>query len=356
MSKYLISTSMAALLISPAFAAPIEVSVGGYFNTALILQDFDAASTATDMNQEQDAEIHFKGKGKLENGLTVGFQLQLEGEQSSDQIDEHYIYVSGDFGRVTIGAENSAATMLMTGYDRYLGYKHADDTILNDLKTPGFTRINHNYVTGDANKITYVSPKIAGLQGGISFTPSTKNLKGDARGLETSGAGIGDDAISLGLRYKGAFGGVKYALSYGSEKAEEGGTGTQGDGTLEDSSLGLQAKVGKVQLSYLSQTREADAWKEDEGDVEEENYEKEFTNLALSYKLSKDLTIGFDMQDDEVTSGDGNGDTYEHIRFGGSYKIAKGVQLTLSQLAAEKTDAGDSQESTVTMAGLLLKF
>lgn len=353
MNKLFVGTAAAALMIAPATANPMAVTVGGYFNTALILQDLDAAQSASDMNQEQDAEIHFKGKSKLDNGLTVGFQVQLEGEENSDQIDEHYIYVSGDFGRVTIGAENSAADMLLVGMDKYLGYKQASDTLLNDLKVTGYKKTNHTAVTGDANKFTYVSPRISGLQAGISFTPSTKNLKGDARGVESSGAGIGDDAISLGLRYKTSLGGTKIALSYGSEKAEEGGAGTQGDGTFKDSSIGLQARAGKVQLSYISLTREADAW--NEGD-DVENYEKDQTNLTLSYKLSKNASIGFDMQDDEVTSGDGAGDTYEHIRFGGSYKIAKGMQLTLSHLSGEKKSGGASQDSTVTTAGLLLKF
>lgn len=353
MNKLFVGTAAAALMIAPAAANPMKVSVGGYFDTVVLLQDLDGAEAASDVNQEQDAEIHFKGKSKLDNGLTVGFQVQLEGEQNSDQIDEHYIYISGDFGRVTIGAENSAADMLLVGMDRYLGYKQTNDTFINDLKVTGYSKTRHDFVTGDANKITYVSPRISGLQAGISFTPSTKNLKGDARGVESSGAGIGDDAISLGLNYKTSFGGTKIALSYGSEKAEEGGTGTQGDGTLEDSSFGLQARAGKVQLSYISLTREADAWNEG-SDVE--NYEKDLTNLALSYKLSRKVSIGFDMQDDEVTSGDDVGDTYEHIRFGGSYKVAKGVQLTLSQLSGEKKTGGVSQDSTITTAGVLLKF
>ena len=62
------------------------------------------------------------------------------------------------------------------------------------------------------------------------------------------------------------------------------------------------------------------------------------------------------MQDDEVTAGNGAGDTYEHVRFGGNYKLASGMSLTLSQLDAEKTSGGATQNSSVTTVGLLLKF
>ena len=36
-------------------------------------------------------------------------RLVLEGETSSDQIDEQYLYVSGNFGRIEMGKNDSAA-------------------------------------------------------------------------------------------------------------------------------------------------------------------------------------------------------------------------------------------------------
>ena len=65
MNKLLLGTAAAALMIAPAAAGPMAVKVGGYFNTALILQDLDAAQSATNMNQEQDAESTSKEKVSL---------------------------------------------------------------------------------------------------------------------------------------------------------------------------------------------------------------------------------------------------------------------------------------------------
>ena len=64
-----------------------------------------------DLGIHNDAEIIFKGKGKAKNGIEIGFQVQLEAEGAGEKIDidENYIYVKGDFGKVEIGAENNAA-------------------------------------------------------------------------------------------------------------------------------------------------------------------------------------------------------------------------------------------------------
>ncbi len=48
-----------------------------------------------------NAEVRFKGETTLDNGLTVGAQIELEGENAGDQIDKSFVYWSGGFGRVS---------------------------------------------------------------------------------------------------------------------------------------------------------------------------------------------------------------------------------------------------------------
>jgi hypothetical protein len=52
----------------------------------------------------------------LDNGLTVGARVELEGEQKSgDQIDAAFVYFQGGFGELRIGSQNSAlAAMCVT--------------------------------------------------------------------------------------------------------------------------------------------------------------------------------------------------------------------------------------------------
>ena len=90
MNKLLIGTAAAALMVSPAVAGPMAVTVGGYYNSVVYSQDVDHLETR-DLGIHNDAEIIFKGKGRTKNGLEVGFQVQLEAEGSGeeDHIDEN---------------------------------------------------------------------------------------------------------------------------------------------------------------------------------------------------------------------------------------------------------------------------
>ena len=44
----------------------------------------------------------------MDNGITYGAQVELEGYTIGDQIDEHYLYAKGGFGKVTLGADDAA--------------------------------------------------------------------------------------------------------------------------------------------------------------------------------------------------------------------------------------------------------
>jgi len=330
MNKLLLGSAAAALMIAPAAAGPIALTVGGYHNTMYYASfDMDALPDAAGMNIDQDAEIIFKGKGKLNNGMEVGLQVQLESAQNSDQVDEHYVYVKGGFGKVTIGSENSAARMLEAGHDKYLGYSQIEDNLLaglkgkdanDDEKKVGYTQAVHTKLTGDAPKLTYVSPSFSGLQIGYSLTPSTDNTKGDDFGVENDTEGT-----SYGIRYKGKVGPAKVAVSVGGEEVDQD----------EDSSTRLQVSMNGIKFSYNALNRDTGS-------------EVDYTNTAISYKVSKALTVGFDMQSDE----DDTDTIYEHTRIGGSYKLGSGAKLTFSNMTAEKGD----DETTYTGVGLLLKF
>lgn len=328
------SAAAAALMIAPAVAGPVAITVGGYHNTMFYgSQDFDSNSDASSMNIDQDAEIIVKGKAKLDSGIEVGLQVQFESAQNSDQVDEHYIYVKGDFGKVTIGSENSAARMLEAGHDKYLGYSQIEDNFLAGLGV-GYTQAVHTKLTGDAPKLTYVSPKFGGLQVGYSMTPSIENTKGDDFGVEDDLPGT-----SYGVRYKGKVGPAKVAVSVGSESVDN----AAGD-SKEDSSTRLQVSMNGVKFSYNDLERDTGY-----GAATSDTH----NNIALSYKVSKKLVVGLDMQTDEDDAGD---TTYEHSRIGGTYKLGSGVKLTFSTNTAEETDSGTTEESSYTAVGLLMKF
>ena len=121
MKKVLLGTTAllgAGLVASPAFAADgIKLGVGGFFKTAYMV-NFDDDGEGERGNERNtdgvfsDAEIHFTGETTLDNGLTVGARVELEGEDNSgdgnDQIDEAWIYFAGGFGELRMGSDDDA--------------------------------------------------------------------------------------------------------------------------------------------------------------------------------------------------------------------------------------------------------
>ena len=166
------------------------------------------------------------------------------------------------------------------------------------------------------------------------------------------GAGEGE-ATSYGIRYKGMAGPAKIAVSVSGESHDEGGAGTAGDGSDEDSAMGLSVMMNGFELAYAANTREKSKFGSSNVTMEEE-----FTNTAISYKVNDKLKIGLDMQSDEVTAGGDKGDTYEHTRIGGSYMLGKGMKLHFSNVTTEDMDksASTTKEYTLTNIGIFTSF
>src|SRR5215510_6844845 len=113
MKKFLLaSTSLlgAGLVGGPAFAADgIKLAVGGFFKEAyqVVFDDDSEGEPGNEHNTDgffNDAEVHFHGSAKLDNGLTVAAHIELEGEDDDDQIDEAWISFAGDWGEARIGS------------------------------------------------------------------------------------------------------------------------------------------------------------------------------------------------------------------------------------------------------------
>jgi hypothetical protein len=101
MKKLLLGSSVligAGALASTAQASDgIKLEVGGFFNT-VYMGVFDKKSDDRFGNHrnidalQHNAEVYFKGETKLDNGLTIGARIELEGENAADQIDKSFVY------------------------------------------------------------------------------------------------------------------------------------------------------------------------------------------------------------------------------------------------------------------------
>jgi predicted porin len=208
-----------ALAASPAAAEdPISLNVGGYYQSVVSFVDQDVAGGTPDFHEisvRQEGEVQFTGSTTLDNGLTIGINIQLEAVAQGDQLDEQFVYFSGDWGRVNIGAENSASYLMAYGAPGVgLGVNSPNFYLFSpqgSARTANFTT-----AVSDANKLTYFSPRFSGFQLGVSYTPNTSDTAGDRQtfGLTTDND-MGDQSnfISIGANFVESFNGVDIAIS-----------------------------------------------------------------------------------------------------------------------------------------------
>ncbi|HVT52768.1 MAG TPA: porin, partial [Dongiaceae bacterium] len=89
----------------------IKLDIGGFFQTVYggVFDSKDKDHFGNHHNVDRflhNAEVYFRGETTLDNGLTVGARIELEGENSGDQIDKSWVYWSGGFGKVQIGSQD----------------------------------------------------------------------------------------------------------------------------------------------------------------------------------------------------------------------------------------------------------
>jgi outer membrane protein OmpU len=193
MKRVLLGTTAlvaAGLASSPAMADDdgIKLSLGGFFRTAVegnIEGGNSELSHGHDSDSvDSDAEIYFSGKTTLDDGLTVGAHVELEGEQNNDQIDAAYAYFQGGFGEVRIGSQGGAlATMCVTPVGGTANFgAFSQDQVINNAFGNGYSNGICNSVDGfgvgipedgnKAQKILYISPSFGGFQLGLSWSPN----------------------------------------------------------------------------------------------------------------------------------------------------------------------------------------
>ena len=266
------ATGLAALA-SPAEAQErLKLGIGGYFQAYLGYFDVDDNGVGIAGRRKyrefdffKESEIHFNGEVALDNGMKVGIDVQLEGETSADIIDESYLYFQGDFGKVILGSENSAAYLMSYGAPAVdANFDGADPNYafnpLNDVFGGQYSTLAYvPNLTSDSEKITYISPRFAGFALGVSWTPdNTEDTATPARGGSASaipdrtdngtpGRGRSQlagqrDIYEFALNYENKFGdfGVLAAVTYGFASALEDIANVGGNiDEQEDFSAGL---------------------------------------------------------------------------------------------------------------------
>ena len=93
---------------------PISAGVNGYYRAAMGMisqddQDGELADNAQSIALGQDTEISVNGSTTLNNGITAGFNVQIEGNNGGVTADEKHIFFRGSFGQIRVGATEVCA-------------------------------------------------------------------------------------------------------------------------------------------------------------------------------------------------------------------------------------------------------
>ncbi len=340
----------------------LNLKVGGYYNSMFYITDA-VVDNANSVQLSEDAEIHFQAEGSR-YGFTFGAFIQLEGSTSKDQIDEHYVYVYGPFGKFILGAENSVADLAQVHAPIFLGWKTYSNNFDTWESVSNFITPRHKHLSGDANKISYFSPRVNGMQIGYSYTPDTDKKNGYGAG--TSGGNFnteisGKEVSSYSATYVSeVYKGMKLGASVTGE-ISEGYNSLEGEQQEIAFGLSLTTKKWEIGGNYFRQKNDlVGASKAD------------IIHFGVAYNLTQNTKIGSVLHYQDIQPVDGtlkatNSDTYVFV-VGGNTLLMPGVKVTYSIEYVSHTNNGllddtdsnnyniESNNTIFAGVGLLLKF
>ncbi|SBW09038.1 putative Outer membrane protein (Porin) [uncultured Alphaproteobacteria bacterium] len=361
MKKILFGTT--ALLAAGAFASaaqasdPIKLQLGGYMEywMAAADQDKDSNLNVNSFDIQGESEIWFVGKTTLDNGMTIGVQVELEAGSNNngdDTVDESYLFLEGKYGKAIVGAEDTAAYLMSvsapSASDLGGAWVTSEGDAVQYMPTGSVRGLDVIPNTlGDENKLTYFTPKFYGLQAGVSYVPSN-NKGGDDGWATADGTSIVsvsnsesvakardfDQAWAFGLAYGTDIAGIGVKASAHYVTIDMGGTDagrvSEGftDGTVREFGGGLNLSYqgftvgGGIKRKVSSETSGAaqartDGFAWNAGVMYAEGPYK----VSLNYANSK--TEG-DSRDGGPTDGH---DKIDVIRLGGAYALGPGVNM-----------------------------
>jgi outer membrane protein OmpU len=325
-----------ALASAPAHAE-LEVNLGGYFKGygAFVDQDDDIV---------RDTELHVGGETTLDNGLTVGVQVELEVDGPDGAgVDESYAYFSGNWGRVNFGSEDGAAYLLQVAApsadDNYDGLRQYVSPFVSSGNSLGSNIDYDADPTAKADKLTYLSPVFSGFQVGVSFSPDT--TEADSFNVGTESAGV-DETYELAARYEGQFNQVGVIAGAGYTHGENNDTAASAD-DRNTWNVGLDLDIGAfgVGAAYLNDNNALD-----DNDSETD-----------TYVLGVDYTTGpFKIGASYLNQDTDTGSEFDRYTGGVVYEYGPGMSFrgSISHLTEETSSIDD--DGTTVLLGTQVNF
>ena len=375
MKKILLGTTGlvgAALIASAASAETPKVTLGGFSDFQAGFTDNDINTDSSDIGFRNDNEITLRVDGKTDAGLGYGAVIELEADITEDNNNEGtnasrtFTYLEGGWGRVELGGNKSAAsTMRVDASTLAVATGGINGDWVHFVQpagtTAGATPGVANFVTNselqaehgattslddestyNATKVTYYTPRYAGFQAGVSYTPDLNGTGQRARRDNTGG----QDVIELGLGYETTFDNATKLAVAGTYLTGEGAT-AQDD--LEGWNLGALLGIWGFNFagSYGEWTDVANAVANDEAD---------YWTAGVGYDLGA-FGLSATYLDSTFEAGAAEND-FQNLVLGADYKLAPGLTpyAEVSFYEFDGAAAGQDNDGTTVILGTQLAF
>lgn len=352
---------LGGLYVVPAYAQ-VDVTVGGYTSNYVGWADQDtlAGADVKSFDMLRDSELHFRAEGKTDSGLTYGFLVEaLVDGPDGFGVQESYLYLSNQYGKVILGSEDGASYALQVsapsadsnidGLRQYINPLNYGATAVGG---GSFLSGGVDYAaraTGKNEKITYLTPVWSGLQLGVSYTPDVTDASTNVTGFNNNPAGSGlNDAYEAGIRYQGEAGSVKYKVGGGYTTIEQE-TNAPANDDVDQWNVGADLDIGDYGVGA--------AYVKTENNLGVKANDTETIVVGVDYKVNDAVKVGASYYTSDFGTAVGDIDI-DRYTAGVNYTIVDGLSLrgSVSFIEHDLPGAFADVDGTSVMTGIVLTF
>jgi hypothetical protein len=325
MRKVLLTTT-ALIALGGISAATADVNISGklkqsYHNWS---DDDTAASGTNNSAMGRDLQLWIKSSAELDNGMTVGGNIRLRGQDIGTPDDRNYITLGGDFGSFTYG------TTWAPSYSQSVGINWMDDINITEHaaeSTGGVTNgtvmtSSYSSTSGKAQKVIYATPSINGFKAMVSYADAGATSKGDHTG------------------YSATYSTGPLKVMYAAEKADHADAAASTENT-EVTQYGVQysGDFGRIWALAMSDVNETNAGSETSN--------QEGNQVGIAYGLADNMTgvLYYTAAEENAGASANNNDEYTATALGVNYAVGGGLNLAVSHTMFDYTDASSSTSS-----------
>ena len=369
MKKVLLGTTaiaVAGFVVGSAATAnaaePISVGINGYWKSAMAMinEDNDNGNLSDARNSHalgSDVEMSLSGATTLDNGLTVGFNAQLEGGNdaavsSGEAFDEAWFYFSGAFGELRMGKVESARQQAGVTFGGGAASNFGVNSPFFIFGNGGgnlFTRTNDDGIGNEDNvKLVYALPSFNGVNLAVSYAPN------DAENQQYGGntgdtAGALQNNLAVGANYTADFGGGSVTLrggyeAYVLERCNASAATQTCNDNPESVNLGAAVSFGSVTIAADTLTTSQITQTTTGTDRERSDH-----HVGASYNMGA-TTISLGWGHSEVEQTNLTTDELDLYELAASYVLGPGIDVQAAIRSGEFDDetAGDNNDNSWT--------